>query len=282
MNSKYLFGIALLLLAGCRPSPDKVYAEANAFFAAGNYKDAVPLYEELQVRDANNVNIYPKLTISYASLRDWSKCADYAKMAIERQADFFEVYQQAVTCQLQLKKPDQALSLYYEALKKYPDRDEMKEDAAVLEFKQKHFPQAVKLFQELAKSVPENPDYAYNAAATFEQIGKPDMAEKYYKQVIQYNPMHENAFFGLGNLAQKRGDNAHAIEYYQKALKIRPDHQSALLNLAQLQEKSEPQQALKHWKLYLVLAKATHQDKKFITKAQEHIRSLEGGSPPTN
>lgn len=281
MNSKYAWGWACLLLMSCSPSPDKLYAEANTLFAAGNYKEAVPLYEEIQQRDANNVNVYPKLTISYAMIGDWSKCSQYAKLSIERQADFYEVYEEAANCQLQLKKPEQALELYQEALKKYPDRYEMKEEAGLLQYKQKKYSEAAKTFQELAKAVPNNRDFAYNAAVAFEQLKQPQTAEKYYKQIVKYDPTYANAWFGLAQLAQEQGKTSQAIDYYKKTLDNRSDHLSALLNLAQVEEGPQPKDALKHWKMYLVLAESTHQDAKFITKAKDHIRRLEGGPPPT-
>jgi len=53
------------------------------------------------------------------------------------------------------------------------------------------------------------------------------------------------------------------------------------LNLAQVEEGVDAKAALKYWKMYLILAESTHQDAKFITKAKDHIRHLEGGPAPS-
>ena len=267
-----------LLLTACGPTADEVYQEANRHFASENFKAAIPIYEQLLIRDANNLNVHAKLAIAYGRTGDWAKCADSGTAALANKVELYEIYLQTGHCFEQLKQPAQALDMYGQGQKKFPDRLDLTERVALLHYQQKQFPQASALFKELSDAAPGNAEYAYNAASVLEAQKQYDVAETYYRRVLEHDPKHANASFGLGSVFEKRGEDEIALGFYEKALKYNPAHLSALLNLAQLQEPRQPRKALESWKSYLKLAQEGKQPEKFIRQAQERIRILEGGS----
>ncbi len=275
--SRILLAGCILALTACNPSPEQIYAQANTLFAKGDFAGARPLYEELLVRDPNNLNAYTKLAVVYSHLKQWSQCVQYAHQAIDLKAEIYEVYYHGSFCHARLNQQKQALDLLETALKKFPDRKDLKEEAAFLYFQQKNNVKASKLFKELSDQEKSHTDYAFSAGTTFEAAGQLDQAENYYRRTLENDPKNANASYGLGSVFEKRGENEIAMGYYEKAIKLRPDHLSALLNLAQLQEKSQPKAALVTWKNYLNLARQKNQSQNFIKQAEQRIKALGGG-----
>lgn len=281
MNFKSLSAAVFtaLLLSSCQPSSHQLFETANQHFANQAYENAIPLYETLLVKDSGNINIYPKLAISYAYTSNWERCTHFAEMAFEKGVDYFALYESAVKCYDAQGKADKARALYQEGLKKYPDRYEYELEYGLFEFSQKNLAEAAVIFERLSRLNPKNEDFAYNAAATFEAMEQTDKAEAYYRQVLEHHPDHANASYGLGSLYDKRNQPDIAIGFFEKALKYHPQHLSALMNLARLQETRVPQEALKTWQKYLSLAEQNQQPTEFIKQAKEHIKRLGGGAP---
>lgn len=279
MNSKfYLLAVTgLLLLSACGSTNDELYQQANEFFSRAEYQKALPIYEQLELKDANNINLNPKLALSYAYTGNWEKCVEYGHKALKNQGDFFEVYDKLARCHEELKQDDQALDVYREGIKKYTDRYPFLERAASLFYRQKKYEESARAYISLVKASPRDMDYNYNAAVSLEQMGKYKLAKQYYQHVLKLQPKHSNAYFGLGSVAEKENQPQVAMDYYRKALNINKNHLSALLNLSQLEEKFHDPHALQDWKDYLKLAKKRKQPEKFIQEAQKHIQILEGG-----
>lgn len=270
---------AIILLSSCQASSTQLFETANQHFANQAFEEAIPIYESLLIKDSGNVNIYPKLAISYAYAGNWERCTHYGKMAFDKGVDYFALYDSVVKCYDAQGQADQARSLYQEGLQKYPDRYEYKLEYGLFEFSQQNLPKAAEIFEHLSQINPQNEDFAYNAAATFEALEQLDKAETYYRQVLEHHPDHANASYGLGSLYDKRKQPDIAIGFFEKALKYHPQHLSALMNLARLQEAKTPQEALKTWQKYLALAEKNQQPEQFINQAKEHIQRLGGGAP---
>jgi tetratricopeptide (TPR) repeat protein len=282
MSSKslrFLLGLSIVIgLAACQNNA-KRYEEANQYFAAQAYELAIPIYESLLLKDSNNINLYPKLAISYAYAGDWDKCISYAKQAFEKKADLYQLYEITVKCHDAKGEVQEAKTLFEEGIAKYPDRQEFQMQYAQFRFQLKEFLPAAETFARLSDKDPKNTDYAYNAAASFESADVLDKAESFYRRVLSEDPRHANANFGLGSLYDKQKQAEKAIFFFEEALKENPQHLSALMNLARLQETKVPQEALKTWQKYLSLAEQNQQPEKFINQAKEHIKRLGGGAP---
>lgn len=280
MNFKSVIAalLAFSALAACKPNPDKLFTEASTAFAEERYEQAIPIYEQLLADQFSNPNLYAKLGISYAYTGAYEKCTEFIQRAFESKVDYFELYEMITFCYERQKKDTEAMTWYKNGIEKYPDRYEFKNSAALLAFRSKNPQLALDWFGELADKNPKNVDWNYNAGTVSENLEKYDMAERYYRRVLEQKPKYANASFGLGSIFEKQNQLDIAKGYYEKTLKIDPDHLSALLNLAQLEQKTEPKQALTHWKQYLALAEKRKQPQKFLDQAKKQIKLLEGGT----
>ncbi|PIQ24332.1 hypothetical protein COW36_24070 [bacterium (Candidatus Blackallbacteria) CG17_big_fil_post_rev_8_21_14_2_50_48_46] len=279
MKSKLLIGFSSLALVACSPSAQQLYEEANAHFIKNQFEEAIPLFEQVQLKDANNSAALAKLAMSYAYTQQWQKCSETGEQAFARKLDLLQLYLQVSECFAMQKKADKALSLLQEGLKRYPGDQDLKERAAMLLFGKGDYALSVSYFKELSEQLPEREDFLTNIAYGYEKLKKYAEAESYFQKVLAINAQDANAFYGLGNLFEHQNQISKAIDHYQKAIKANGSHLSALYNLAQLYEQEKMKtEAIATWKKYIEVAKGQPSQKSFLDKAIARLKKLEGGT----
>lgn len=269
-----------MLLGACGLSAEERYEQANAFFAKNQFEQAIPLYEQLRIQDANNINVLAKLALSYSYTQQWQKCAEVGEEAFKHKLDFMDLYVRVGECQEVMKQSKKALATYRAGLKAYPDQIDLKRMLARLLLYEGQYAEAVEVYKLLAQTFPEREDYLINIAYAYEKMKRYGEAEKYFRQVLSIDAQDANALFGIGHLYEIQNKPQQAIEYYQKALSANPQHLSAAFNLAQLYEQLQRKtDALVTWKKYIQIAQDKPSQKEFLQKAQTQLKKLQGGAP---
>ncbi|MGE3724090.1 MAG: tetratricopeptide repeat protein [Candidatus Sericytochromatia bacterium] len=280
MKSKFI-GLLLVggLLSACSPSAEQLYEQANAHFAKDQFEEAIPLYEQLQLKDANNTSALAKLTMSYSFIRLWQKCTDAGEQAFERKIDLMELYLRVGDCYENQNQIKQALKTYQEGIKRYPDVMDLKEKAAPLLFAEGQYVQAADYYKLLAVAYPEREDFLLNIGYSLDKQKAYAEAESYFNKVLAINSQESNALYGLASLYEHQNQIPKAISFYTQTLKLNPNHLSALYNLAQLYEQNnQKSEAVKTWKTYIQAAKGKPNQKAFLAKAETQLKQLQGGA----
>ena len=246
-------------------------------FLKKDYIEAIPLYQQVLSQDPKNSNALVKLALCHYELQEWESAMQYANTALRYKAEFFEVYEILAIALESMNQIPAAEDAYKDILEKFPDRLESKADFAEFYIRYGKSKEALILYEELAEQLSEEKDYAFNVAFLAYQLKDYDKAEKFYKKVLELAPTEPNSNFGLGAIYDRQKKYDLALTYYAKAILKDPDHLSALYNTAQLHEKKHDKlKAIDAWQAYLKVAQTKTGQEKFVNKAKERIKALEG------
>jgi len=113
--------------------------------------------------------------------------------------------------------------------------------------------EAVACYREILQRHPNNTRARCRMAAIFFGRGELQAAETSYREALEVNPRSADAHCGLGRLAEKRGEHNEAKACYQKAIEFRPSHTDALFYLGTLLSKTQPDHAIKYYRMLLEL-----------------------------
>ena len=102
----------------------------------------------------------------------------------------------------------------------------------------KKYDQALSLYQQAMRLAPHNPDIWANQANIFKARGEFAAAENYYKRALAQDDKHLAARHNLADLLYKMDRIAESLEQYRTVLIQHPDDVSALYNLAIILEKT--------------------------------------------
>ena len=71
----------------------------NELFATRNYDQAIELYNKAIALDPDNAVLYSNRSACYASLKQWTKALEDAKLSISKDASFIKAYHRLASAQ---------------------------------------------------------------------------------------------------------------------------------------------------------------------------------------
>ncbi len=140
---------------------------------------------------------------------------------------------------VRLKRPDEAVAAYKQALALKPDDEIALGNLAHLYLargKQKDALDALEVFRTALRANPKNPQSWYQLATLYLDTNHLAEAESAFKDTLAVNPKMGAAYNGLGVVAFTRGDLVTAEELERKGLALEPRLRTAHYNLGRIRE----------------------------------------------
>ncbi len=140
---------------------------------------------------------------------------------------------------LKLRRPDEAIAAYKEALALKPDDDIALGNLARLlagRGRTQDALDALEVFRTALRLNPKNPQSWHNLAIHYLDLGRLEEARSSFQEALAANPRMGAAFNGLGAIAFEMGDLAKAEERVTRALELEPRLRTGRYNLARIRE----------------------------------------------
>jgi len=140
---------------------------------------------------------------------------------------------------VRLKRPDDAVAAYKQALSLKPDDEIALGNLAHLYLargKQKDALDALEVFRAALRANPKNPQSWYQLATLYLDTNHLAEAESAFKDALAANPKMGAAYNGLGVIAFTRGDLGPAEDLVRKGLALEPRLRTAHYNLGRIRE----------------------------------------------
>jgi tetratricopeptide (TPR) repeat protein len=140
---------------------------------------------------------------------------------------------------VRLKRPDEAVAAYKQALALKPDDEIALGNLAHLYLargKQKDALDALEVFRTALRANPKNPQSWYQLATLYLDTNHLAEAESAFRDTLAANPKMGAAYNGLGVVAFTRGDLVTAEELVRKGLALEPRLRTAHYNLGRIRE----------------------------------------------
>jgi arylsulfatase A-like enzyme/Flp pilus assembly protein TadD len=140
---------------------------------------------------------------------------------------------------VKLKRPDEAIAAYQQALALKPDDDIALFNLARLLLargRTRDALDALEVFRSALKVNPKNPQSWYNLATMYLDLGRAADARSSFAEALAANPKMGAAMNGLGAIAFEDGQLAKAESLVRRALELEPRLRSGRYNLARIHE----------------------------------------------
>lgn len=151
--------------------------------------------------------------------------------------------------------------------------------AGVAEYEKENYEAAIKKFEACLAKDPTNAHAQFNIGVAYNDLGQTDKALEAYRKTLALDPHYADAYFNIGRIYHLRKDFATAAANYEKALaeeegRYAPD---VLYNYAHaLMEAGQTEKAKEAWERYLTIAEPLPEEAKWVERAKEYLKTLEG------
>lgn len=205
---------------------DRLRAEGEALFNAGDIAGARALFERALARDASNPVLLNDLAVCLWAAGEKGQALLHAAKGLELAPDDRNLVINGGQILESCERPADARALYESYLADFPDDTEVQRMLAQLQ----------------ARRLPENApaaDYSADDAATMIaegerhfEAGELDAAEACFQRALVLAPAHLEALNNLGVVRWQRGDQAAALDFLRQALERDPERRETVANLA--------------------------------------------------
>lgn len=175
--------------------------EGVKLFEAGNYIDAIQLYQEALLYDHTNADIHYNLGKAYAKTH----------------------------------QPINAIKHFETSLSFNPDDVGCLYELAILQDERGMFKEAVASYERVLELSPNNVLALFGLGTMYGVQGELDKSIHYLSEAIRLDPHFVDAIYNLGVALERKKDFNKATQAYQRVLKLDGNHEKALSNLMHIQ-----------------------------------------------
>jgi len=214
-------GLASCVLWFSLGAAQNVVEEGKRAFDAGNYTEAVRLFEKAQQSSAR-CEIFFYLGLARYRLKQLDRAIINFRSAAECDPKLPEPHIALGEAYTQKGDDNRALAAFESALKAQPNHAGALRSAAALYIRHQMNEQAVGVLERLSRMEPGDVQVRSNLGAAYAATSQLEKAEIEFQAAIQRNPVYPSALTGIGNVYLKTGRAEQATEVLQKAAKIAP------------------------------------------------------------
>ncbi|ETV95660.1 hypothetical protein H310_11079 [Aphanomyces invadans] len=249
-------------------------ARGNTLYKQKQFPEAIAAYEEALSKDPTNMSYLSNLAAVYLELKDYEKCIEQCKKAIEigreHRADYSliaKAYVRIATAYIKQGETEENLMKAIEAYEhaqvehrtkevdlKVKDAQKKLKKAKELAyqdvgkgleaknlgndyFKAGNFPKAVEAYSEAIKRDPTNAVYYANRAAALTKLTSFPDAKADCEKALSIDPTYVKAYSRMGAIQFFMKEYHKAMESYQKGLNLDPNNQECKEGLYSVQAK---------------------------------------------
>ena len=153
-----------------------------------------------------------------------------------------------------LKKPEEALGVANEIVKKFPNEYEAYLNLGNLFASWRLFQKAVEPYRRAIVLAPNKTQAYNNLGVVYKELGRNEEALFAYQKVLELNPNDSAALNNLGNLRRNMGDTTGAIADLKRSITLNPNYADAYSNLGAIyKENKEFDRAMFYYQKALAL-----------------------------
>jgi tetratricopeptide (TPR) repeat protein len=217
------------------PATDLVLLLPHLGFAyqeLGDFDKAIGAFDEAHRLAPTDTSITAYLIQANLSAKKYGAALDLVRKARVDSADDLRFARLEAQALRQSGKPDQAVSLLQDFIKKQSDRPDAYVALAQLYAETKRESDAVRVLQDAQSKFPADTTIPFQLGAVLDKQKKFADAESAFRQVLSKDPDNAQALNYLGYMLADRGERLdESVGLLKKALEVEPDNGSYLDSL---------------------------------------------------
>ncbi|WP_263833872.1 tetratricopeptide repeat protein [Sulfurospirillum oryzae] len=224
-----------------------------AYKRQGSFENAIAIFQKGIETDASYPAFYSNLSVVYRLQKRYQEALDILIKTVSLHQQFHD-YRTLVEFLGFLKKPQEALSMAYEAQKRFPKEYEAHLVLGNLFASFKAYHQAIEPYLNAISLAPEKTQAYNNLGVAYKELGQNKESLEAYQKVLALNPKDSAVYNNLGNLLRNMGDLKGALEHLKYSIALNPDYADAYSNVgAVYKEAKEYQAAIPYYQKALAL-----------------------------
>ena len=232
----------------------RVYTNLGvAYKREGLLEKAVAILERGIALDSSYTPFYSNLSSVLRLQKQYAKSAQMLWKTISMTHKLHD-YITLVELLKLLKKPEEALGVANEIVKKFPNEYEAYLNLGNLFASWRLFQKAVEPYRRAIVLAPNKTQAYNNLGVVYKELGRNEEALFAYQKVLELNPNDSAALNNLGNLRRNMGDTTGAIAALKRSITLNPNYADAYSNLGALyKENKEFDRAMFYYQKALAL-----------------------------
>ncbi len=208
-----------------------LFQEGYTQHQAGNFVEAVTLYQEILNRHPNNVDALFLLGTLSLQQGNLDVAGMNLRKVIELNPDNVIAYNNLANVLQKQSKLVDAVAIYHRAISIKPDYVDAHYNLGNVLKELNNYDGAIKSYERTIALKPDDAMAHNNLATVLQEQGRFDEAIKSYRQVIALKPDDAMAYNNLATVLQEQERFDEAIKSYRKAITLKPDYADAHYNL---------------------------------------------------
>ena len=232
----------------------RVYTNLGvAYKREGLLEKAVAILERGIALDSSYTPFYSNLSSVLRLQKQYAKSAQMLWKTISMTHKLHD-YITLVELLKLLKKPEEALGVANEIVKKFPNEYEAYLNLGNLFASWRLFQKAVEPYRRAIVLAPNKTQAYNNLGVVYKELGRNEEALFAYQKVLELNPNDSAALNNLGNLRRNMGDTTGAIAALKRSITLNPNYADAYSNLGAIyKENKEFDRAMFYYQKALAL-----------------------------
>ena len=232
----------------------RVYTNLGvAYKREGLLEKAVAILERGIALDSSYTPFYSNLSSVLRLQKQYAKSAQMLWKTISMTHKLHD-YITLVELLKLLKKPEEALGVANEIVKKFPNEYEAYLNLGNLFASWRLFQKAVEPYRRAIVLAPDKTQAYNNLGVVYKELGRNEEALFAYQKVLELNPNDSAALNNLGNLRRNMGDTTGAIAALKCSITLNPNYADAYSNLGAIyKENKEFDRAMFYYQKALAL-----------------------------
>lgn len=205
LDPKHLEAKEALALLGGQQQEEQIseaFNHAIKLQEAGNYSDAIRVYNKIAVDKPNDDTLFYNLAVAYQAQGNYDKSIESYRKAYSIKPD--ENYQSAIRS-VEVAKANQLLAKAIDQQSQALNDD------------------AIKNYEEVVRLVPDNANAWYNLGTAYQAVGKDYMALEAYKKAYAIDEANQTeAMFFAALILEDQRKLLEAVDLYDKYMRMAP------------------------------------------------------------
>ena len=232
---------SLILLSGCRPSPEKLLATANKYHQNKKYKEADILYQKVIAKDKTNAEAYYREGLNLLAEGQPAQATRFLRRAIDLKpsntdasSKLAEIYLTAYMSNPTRFKQlmPEVTDLTKKILQQDPNSFTGLRLQGLIAFSQRKLDDAIVSFAKANQVKPYSPEVIGWYAESLLMTNRQDEAQKLVRETLNHNKSWNGGYIFLYALAGKSNDRATQEAILREHVQNAPKDLSAIVQLA--------------------------------------------------
>ncbi|WP_333805438.1 tetratricopeptide repeat protein [Sulfurospirillum sp.] len=201
-----------------------------AYKRQSSFENAIAMFQKGIEIDPSYAAFYSNLSSVYRLQKRYQEAFDML-IAVVNLCHHLNDYVTLIEFLKFLKKPQEALSIAHEVVKRFPEEYEAHLVLGNLFASFKIYEKAIEPYRKAISLDPAKTQAYNNIGVVYKELGRDSEALEAYKSALVLNPKDAAVYNNLGNLCRNMGDLKGALEHLNHSIALNPDYADAYSNV---------------------------------------------------